>query len=66
LNSEQGVEIVFPESTKKYVEMQANSDLIIYRQPPYFSVVEGGVRGLNPAVCLELGAGVGRMSVYFR
>ena len=46
--------------------MQANSDTIIYSQPPYFSVVEDWVAGLNPAVCLELGAGIGRMSVYFR
>jgi hypothetical protein len=65
LNSEQGIEIVFPYVTKMYVVMQHNNDPIINRQPPYFSVVEEWVRGLNPGVCLELGAGIGRMSVYF-
>lgn len=66
MDSQQGIDVIFPESTMKYVALQANSDTIIYRQPPYFSVVEEWVRGLNPAVCLELGAGIGRMSVYFR
>lgn len=66
MSPQQSIDIIFPESTKKYVALQANSDTIIYHQPPYFSVVESSVRGLDPAVCLELGAGIGRMSVYFR
>jgi hypothetical protein len=66
MNHQQEINIIFPESTKKYVALQANSDTIIYRQPPYLKVVEEWVQALNPAVCLELGAGIGRMSVYFR
>ncbi|MEK6222753.1 MAG: hypothetical protein N2D54_10960 [Chloroflexota bacterium] len=59
------IEVVFPESVKPFVKMQANDDFIIYRDPPYFPVVAERVRAYNPAVALELGAGVGRMSHYF-
>ncbi|MEE8059236.1 MAG: hypothetical protein V3T17_15575 [Pseudomonadales bacterium] len=59
------VDVVIPENVKAYVKLQANNDFHIYRTPPYFSSVENFVSELSPKYCLELGAGVGRMSVYF-
>lgn len=59
------INVVFPESSKLFVDLQANNDFKIYTNPPYVSVVEDRLLELKPQTCLELGAGIGRMSVYF-
>lgn len=59
------INVVFPESVMKYVELQANNDFMIYDNPPYVSVVNDFLQSLTPRYCLELAAGIGRMSVYF-
>ncbi|MGB3535484.1 MAG: hypothetical protein WBA13_18445 [Microcoleaceae cyanobacterium] len=59
------VEVVFPESVNTYVRLQANNDFRIYENPPYVPVVQDFLQSLDPRYCLELGAGIGRMSVYF-
>lgn len=57
--------VVFPDSCKEFVRLQANNDFDIYTDPPYVSVIDNLLSIFQPAVCLELGAGIGRMSVYF-
>lgn len=62
---EKNIHVVFPESCKEFVRLQANNDFDIYTDPPYVSVIDNRLSTFQPAVCLELGAGIGRMSVYF-
>ena len=59
------IEVIFPESSKLFIDLQANNDFNIYTDPPYISVVEERLLQLKPKTCLEIGAGIGRMSVYF-
>ena len=59
------IDVIFPESCQLFVGLQANNDFNIYTNPPYVSVVEERLLRLKPQTCLELGAGIGRMSVYF-
>lgn len=65
MTQQTGIDIVFPESSRLFVDLQSNGDYYIYERPPYVEVVEEWVESLQPATCLELGAGLGRMSVYF-
>ncbi|MFA0811121.1 hypothetical protein [Microbulbifer epialgicus] len=59
------VDIEFPDSAAPYIDLQSNGDKYIYEDPPYVDAVTPFLETLHPACCLELGAGIGRMSVYF-
>lgn len=65
MNNNRKIDVTFPDSVLPYVEMQCNNDFHIYEEPPYVEVVEDFLTALNPRHCLELGAGLGRMSLYF-
>ena len=59
------IEVTFPEDVLPFVDTQCNNDFQLYTDPPYFPVVEDKVSALTPKVALEIGAGIGRMSLYF-
>ena len=65
MNPNYKINVIFPEIVLPYVAMQANDDLHIYENPPYISAVDEFLITLSPKYCLELGAGIGRMSLYF-
>jgi len=65
MKNDNKVTIVIPESVSQFVQLQANNDFMIYEDPPYLPVVADFLSSLTPQNCLELGAGIGRMSVYF-
>lgn len=59
------LDIVFPEGSKECVEVQCNSVLALYTDPAEIPRAEKFLVDLNPKNVLELGAGIGRMSVCF-
>jgi len=58
------VKILFPRDTKKYMELQCNSNLKKYTDCPEVQPVRKILKNLNPKNILEIGAGIGRASVY--
>jgi SAM-dependent methyltransferase len=58
------IDIIFPESTKKYLELQCNSDLKNYTECLELQPILPLLRMLHPQAVLEIGAGLGRISVY--
>lgn len=64
-NQETKINVIFPDNVLPYVKMQCNDDFFIYENPPYVQVAEPFLATLSPKYCLELGAGIGRMSLYF-
>jgi SAM-dependent methyltransferase len=70
------MKIIFPENCKKYVEMQdavcwedKNSEDYIYKifsNPPEVKNIGKLLSKLKPKNILELGSGIGRMSVYLK
>lgn len=64
-NDETKINVIFPDSVLPYIKMQCNDDFFIYETPPYIQVAEHFLTALSPKYCLELGAGIGRMSLYF-
>jgi hypothetical protein len=65
MNNNRKIDVVFPSNVLPFVAMQCNNDFHIYEDPPYIAVAEDFLRSLQPRNCLELGAGLGRMSHYF-
>ena len=60
------VELIFPQSAKKYMELQCNSVITDYTDCPEVADIADRLSTLNPARVLELGAGLGRVSVFLR
>lgn len=60
------VEIVFPKSSERYVKLQCNGIKSFYTAMPGFSLIKPFLTSLNPAVCLDLGCGLGRASVFLK
>ena len=58
------MDIHFPESTKEYTQLQCNNKLSKYTTCPEVKPVEDLFKNLCPKNVLELGAGLGRVSVY--
>lgn len=58
------VEVVFPESAKEYVRLQCNDNLKGYTECPGVRCVEKFLKDLRPRNILEVGAGLGRVSVF--
>lgn len=59
--------IVFPKSSRKYMELQCNSVEDDYTSCPEINVnVASILEKLQPNRALEIGAGLGRVSVYLR
>jgi len=57
--------VIFPDDTKKYVELQSNNRLEEYSYLPEFEGVEEYLKDMNPKVALDVGSGIGRASVFF-
>jgi len=58
------IDIVFPKSVEKYIELQCNDALFKYTNLPELKNIEGELKGAIPKNVLEIGAGIGRASVY--
>jgi len=60
------VNIIFPKSSVKYVNLQCNSALDDYRKCPELASVLDLLSTIKPKRVLELGAGLGRISVFLK
>ena len=58
------VDIIFPKSAQKYMGLQCNSVITDYTQCPELSSIENIIANLAPKNVLEIGAGLGRISVF--
>ena len=58
------IDIKFPKNVKKYIELQCNGALFKYTELPELETIKNELVGLNPKHVLEIGAGIGRASVY--
>ena len=58
------VDVVFPESVDRYLELQCNSDKVLYTNMPEARHLETYLGSVQPGRVLEIGAGIGRASVY--
>jgi hypothetical protein len=60
------IAVTFPDNVKKYMELQCNSVISDYTECPEFSTVRSILRAVLPNNALDLGAGIGRASVFLR
>jgi len=58
------MDITFPPGTLPWVELQCLGNANHYTDPDLFPVLEPYLPTRPPASCLDLGAGLGRLSVY--
>jgi SAM-dependent methyltransferase len=58
------IDIVFPESVKKYIELQCNNSLFKYTELPELKNIKDELSVIAPNNVLEIGSGIGRASVY--
>lgn len=58
--------IIFPESTKKYADLQCNQQLSDYTDCPELVPLHTFLEKQKPTRVLELGAGLGRASVFLK
>ena len=58
------IDIKFPKNVKKYIDLQCNGSLFKYTELPELETIEGVLSGVTPKNVLEIGAGIGRASVY--
>lgn len=59
------VDVVFPSEVEKYMILQCNNDKIVYTNAPEVKHLEQELN-FQPKNVLEIGGGIGRVSVYFR
>jgi len=57
--------ILFPDSVKKYVGLQCNGDISLYNDLPELKYIGHYLSELHPIKCLDIGSGIGRASVHF-
>lgn len=57
--------IVFPECSYEFVKLHCNSNIGLYVDPPEISMVQRYFRNATPKNILELGCGLGRVSLGF-
>jgi len=60
------VDVVFPKSSEKYIALQCNSKLSDYTECPELAQLHKLLSTKQPKRVLELGAGLGRGSVYLK
>jgi SAM-dependent methyltransferase len=58
--------IVFPKECKKYFDLQCNGDLSLYTDMPEIKNIDKYLKDIKPNKVLDIGAGVGRASVYIQ
>lgn len=56
--------IIFPKECKKYIDLQCNGDLSLYIDMPEIKNIDKYLSEINPKNILDIGAGIGRASVY--
>ena len=59
------IDVIFPESARRYVDLQCNGDVSQFTSPDCYSAIREFIGLEQPRTCLELGCGLGRMSVFF-
>ncbi len=60
------IDIIFPKSAEKYANLQCNSQISDYKNCPELGQISNFLANLHPIRVLELGAGLGRGSVWLR
>jgi len=58
------IEMVFPNNVEKYAGLQCNKRNDFYMMPE-IKIIKHHLIGLSPKVALDVGAGIGRVSVFF-
>ena len=58
------VDVVFPEAVLRHMELQCNSDRVLYTNMPEAKHLERHLSRVKPKSILEIGGGIGRGSVY--
>jgi SAM-dependent methyltransferase len=58
--------VVFPNSIKKYMKLQCNNSVSDYTECPELRSIYGFLGSLSPGRVLDIGSGIGRASVYLR
>lgn len=58
------MKLVFPDNVKKYIKLQCNDVMSKYTDFPELVNIEKELRPLRPKNVLEIGAGIGRASVF--
>lgn len=59
------IEVAFPKEAEKYVGLQCNYEREVFFQLPEIEEIQPYLKSLGPKVVLDIGAGIGRASVYF-
>lgn len=57
--------VIFPPKCEKYVDLQCNGDKTLYTDMPEVKHIDALLHDIRPKVVLDVGAGIGRASVYF-
>lgn len=57
--------IIFPDSVRRYMDLQCNGDESLYTEFPEHKAVDPILRDMKPKVALDIGCGIGRASVWF-
>jgi SAM-dependent methyltransferase len=60
------MQIVYPESAEKYIGLQCNGDKSLYEEMPDTMLAEDVLSAIMPEKVIDIGAGIGRASVYFQ
>ena len=58
--------IIFPSGIKKYINLQCNGDMSLYEDMPDSRLAEDVLKSISPKKAIDIGAGIGRASVYFQ
>lgn len=58
------IDIKFPPNVKKYIDLQCNGALFKYTELPELKTIKKELSAITPRNVLEIGAGIGRASVY--
>lgn len=58
------IDIIFPDECKRYMELQCNSDISLYTDMPEIKNIDKYLKDINPHHVMDIGAGIGRASVY--
>jgi SAM-dependent methyltransferase len=57
--------MIFPESCKKYIDLQCNGDLSLYTDFPEIKSLDSYLKDMKPKQVADLGSGIGRATVFF-
>ena len=65
MNKLNRIEVVFPNDVEEYIGVQCNDRRNEFSMMPEIKIIKHHLVGLSPKVALDVGAGIGRASVFF-